>query len=82
MDKTEYITREEVKMSHCKGCGRYGEWTETAGIFGHKEKCSRCGKIVRGTYSDPSFDCPKYCPECGARMKNPHYHFVEIDYGD
>lgn len=57
------------------------EWIET-GITIYKEKCSRCGKIISGTYSDPSFDCPKYCPECGARMKNPHYHFVEIDYGD
>ena len=59
----------------------YAEWIE-GGLTFDKETCSHCGKSVSGTYSSPSFDCPKYCPECGAKMKNPHYHSVEIDYDD
>lgn len=55
------------------------EWIE-GGLTFDKETCSHCGKSVSGTYSDPSFDCPKYCPECGAKMKNPHYHAVYVDY--
>lgn len=59
----------------------YAEWIK-GGLTFDKETCSHCGKSVSGTYSSPSFDCPKYCPECGSKMKNPHYHAVEIDYDD
>ena len=59
----------------------YAEWIE-GGLTFDKETCSHCGKSISGTYDWPSFDCPKYCPECGSKMKNPHYHAVEIDYDD
>lgn len=79
IERTSFIEVKPVK---------YAEWINGSltwakgGLTFDKETCSHCGKSISGTYNLPSFDCPKYCPNCGSKMKNPHYHAVEIDYDD
>lgn len=52
------------------------------GSWSDYEKCENCGFSLYNGHFDHGYECGRYCQRCGARMKNPHFHSIEIDWGD
>ena len=58
------------------------EWKKST-LIGQSdvELCSNCNHSPKPiAYPACDYWCGRYCANCGAKMKNPHYHFIEADY--
>ena len=57
------------------------EWIEDPKVgMSYYELCSHCGSYAHSKgYPAQGYNCGNFCPTCGAKMKNPHYHSVTID---
>ncbi len=80
MNKTEYITREEAKMSHCRECGWYGTCTDKTMCDDVKAilaiPASEVRPVVYGEWRNIYMSSPSSfvgtCSACGQSNDIPH----------
>lgn len=60
------------------------EWIQdTRPLMSYYETCSNCESYANSKdYPAQSYSCGKFCPNCGAKMRNPHRHLVIYEYDD
>lgn len=71
--KKEHYEVSETKLE--------AEWEDTRSLMYYYEICSNCGEIAAPkSYPAHGYYCGNYCTNCGAKMKNPHYHSGTFEY--